>query len=104
MSEMNTYQKEAWSYAMTSAKNPLYLFAGLAGEVGELNSLVAKSVRDGHSLSINDVVKEVGDVLWFVAGVCSYYNIPLQEVADKNLNKLRDRKARNVISGNGDNR
>ena len=99
------YQKTSFDFALSSAKNSQYLFAGLAGEAGELCSLYAKSVRDGLSDTFTDnVKKELGDVLWFVAVIAHYHGLSLQDVAQANVDKLQSRKERNVISGSGDNR
>jgi NTP pyrophosphatase (non-canonical NTP hydrolase) len=48
--------------------------------------------------------KELGDILWFVAGIARNYYWNLEDIAQMNLNKLEDRKNRNVIQGSGDNR
>jgi hypothetical protein len=48
--------------------------------------------------------KELGDILWFIAGLASNYGWNLEDIAQMNLNKLEDRKNRNVIQGSGDNR
>ena len=55
-------------------------------------------------LVLSDVEKELGDVLWYVANLCSDLEISMEEVAIKNIEKLQDRKERNVIHGSGDNR
>jgi NTP pyrophosphatase (non-canonical NTP hydrolase) len=99
------YQHSAWQTALPSAKNPSYMFVGLAGEVGELASIYAKEIRDGLVAGGTDKVKkELGDVLWFVAGVASLYGLSLQEVAQGNLDKLNSRKERAVLTGSGDDR
>ena len=47
---------------------------------------------------------ELGDILWFVAGIASVMGWDLTEVAQENIAKLASRKERGVIDGNGDNR
>ena len=112
---LNDYQEKAWSYALPTAKNYVYLYLGLSGEVGELCSADAKWLRDAvdngefnaHEVwkdKQEKVKKELGDILWFVAGIASYYSWTLEDVAEANLKKLEDRKNRNVIQGSGDNR
>ena len=98
------YQEKAFSFAKDTAKNSKYLYAGLAGEVGEVCSLYAKSVRDGGGDIHNHLAKELGDVLWFVAGIASLYGMSLADVAEMNIDKLEDRRQRNVIQGSGDER
>ena len=47
---------------------------------------------------------ELGDILWFVAGIAEVMGWDLSEVAQENIAKLASRKERGVIDGNGDNR
>ena len=102
MSEFTEYQKAAWKFALPSARKEAYLFTNLAGEVGEACSLLAKDMRDYTPFNKEDMQKEMGDILWMVAGICSFYGWSLHEVAVKNIQKLEDRAARNVIGGSGD--
>lgn len=51
-----------------------------------------------------ELLAEVGDVLWFVAGIASTMGVSLEEIANANLAKLQSRQQRGVIDGNGDNR
>ena len=67
MSIRDTYAEQAWDFALPSARNVEYLSLGLWGEVGELVSLAAKSIRDETELDKTAVAKELGDVVWFVA-------------------------------------
>ncbi|MBR5408863.1 nucleoside triphosphate pyrophosphohydrolase family protein [Candidatus Saccharibacteria bacterium] len=81
---------------------------GLSGEAGEVADKFKKIIRDkGGDLSVEDkeaVVKELGDVLWYIAEISRYLDTPLSEVARKNLEKLYSRLDRNKIAGDGDNR
>ena len=47
---------------------------------------------------------ELGDILWFAAGIAEVMGWILEEVAQENIDKLASRKERGVIDGNGDNR
>jgi len=51
-----------------------------------------------------EIVKELGDVMWYLAGIARYLDVDLSEVAEGNIEKLASRKQRGVISGSGDNR
>lgn len=107
INDMKDYQDKAWGYAMDTAKNPGYLFTGLAGEAGEVCSLAAKQWRDSARSKeefMKDLSKELGDTLWFVAGLATQYGISLADIAKDNLTKLQDRAERNAIQGSGDNR
>ena len=64
---------------------------GLAGETGEVVELVKKHVFHGKALDDDRLAEEIGDVLWYVAAVCSARGIRLQDVAEANIAKLRAR-------------
>lgn len=101
---LNEYQRSAYSYSLDSARNINYLLLGLSGEVGELQSIFAKHVRDGGVIDWNNVKKELGDVLWFVASLAEFHGFTLDGVAQANLDKLKSRKQRGTIGGSGDER
>lgn len=101
--QLNEYQQKAYGTALGSAKNIGYMLYGMAGEVGELHSIYAKNIRDGK-IDEENVKKEIGDVLWFVAGMCSLLGYNLSDIAQQNLDKLESRKNRNTIQGSGDDR
>jgi NTP pyrophosphatase (non-canonical NTP hydrolase) len=86
----------------------IYPLIGLTGEVGELSNKLQKVIRDKNGklteADIKDYEKELGDCLWFIAVLAHEFGIELNSVAETNIKKLADRKKRNVIEGNGDNR
>jgi NTP pyrophosphatase (non-canonical NTP hydrolase) len=101
--EMLDYQSDAWQFAMPTAKTPEYLFAGLAAEAGEVAGLYAKAVRDGMQPEYKaKLVKELGDVSWFVASLCTHIGVSFESVLKANIDKLKDRAERGVIGGSGD--
>ena len=81
---------------------------GLTGEAGEVSDKIKKIIRDKDGkMSEEDkeaVVKELGDVLWYIAGISRYLDVSLSEVAEKNIEKLEGRIKRGTLSGSGDNR
>lgn len=101
---LSDYQLAAMSFRLPSA-NRSYALAGLTGEVGELNSLIAKSIRDHNGLmDVLAVKKELGDILWFVAAIAADFGFGLDDVGMTNIDKLNSRKSRNKIQGSGDER
>lgn len=101
---LNEYQTQAMEVRLPSA-DELYAFLGLPGEVGEVCSIVAKIRRDGVSFDYQqNIKKELGDVLWFVAAIASDHGFTLEDVARANINKLFSRKERGTLQGSGDNR
>lgn len=81
---------------------------GVTGEAGELADKVKKIMRDKRGEFDEEerlaILKELGDVLWYVAEVSLYLDMPLSELAQMNLDKLASRKARGALTGSGDER
>ncbi len=106
--DLSYYQSEAWKFAIYPNKywNYEYPVLGLCGEAGEVANVVKKLRRDDLSLvDVRERVKaEASDTLWYLAAVCTAFNIDMNELAEYNLAKLTDRKARDVIGGSGDDR
>lgn len=80
----------------------VYPALGLAGEAGEVANKVKKMIRDGAGTQ--SVIDEVADCLWYIAALASDLGVSMDDLAQKNLDKLADRAERGVIGGNGDNR
>lgn len=117
MLDFNEYQKKAHETAdypsgtigaEHHAVDYIYPAMALSEEAGEVAGKFAKAVRDNNGIIDDErkeaIKKELGDVLWFIAELCTVLNIPMEEVAQKNLEKLASRKARGVIHGSGDDR
>lgn len=100
---MEDYQELAWKTALESAKNPAYMVANLTSEAGEVAGKYAKWIRDGV-LDEAGMQKEVGDVLWQIAGLSTVMGWSLADLASQNLRKLAQRQTNNSIGGSGDSR
>jgi NTP pyrophosphatase (non-canonical NTP hydrolase) len=82
-----------------------YLALGLAGETGEVVEKIKKLLRDGDSpAKREEIVKEMGDVLYYLARLAAELNVPFSTIAANNLEKLQSRLQRQQLHGNGDNR
>ena len=108
--DFNEFQKKSWETAVYPNKgdNITYPALGLGGESGEVLEKIKKIIRD-ESFEISEdkkqeLSKEIGDVLWYIAALSSELGLELNDVAEKNINKLQSRKERNVLHGSGDNR
>lgn len=81
---------------------------GLSDESGEVLGKFKKLLRDKRGVLTDDdkveIIKELGDVLWYIATVSHLLGSSLEDVARKNNDKLLSRKARGALSGSGDNR
>lgn len=64
---------------------------GLAGEAGEVADTIKKAVFHQHGLDRDHLIKELGDVLWYVAALCTKLDIPMSLVMERNIAKLRAR-------------
>lgn len=126
---MHEYQRLATRSAIYPGKGtPLgldYVALKLNGEAGELAEHVGKAMRDDNLIAVGErqpngtynvrfndltderreaIIKEAGDVLWYVCAVANELSIELHEIAATNLTKLADRTRRNMLQGSGDNR
>ena len=107
--EFDFYQKEA-------VKNKVYGYGqavvypalGLAGETGEVVDKIKKVLRDNSGeFSFErrlEIARELGDVLWYCAALAEDMELSLDIIAEMNLDKIRSRRARNKVHGEGDNR
>jgi len=104
------YQEKAKETALypNVGSNPYYPTLGLTGEAGEISNKVKKIMRDKDGLiddeTRDDIKKELGDVLWYVAAVASEFGLNMGDIAEKNYDKLKKRLEEGKIKGNGDNR
>jgi len=108
--DFKTYQKKARLTAQypNLGSNNIYPTLGLVGEAGEVAEKVKKVIRDKNGIfdeeSKNGIKKELGDVLWYLSNLCDEFNFSFEEVAIQNLEKLKKRASKGMISGSGDNR
>lgn len=106
---------------LPESKNFAYMMFNLVGEVGEFAGKVSKAIRKEKVFTeinginylmepsekmefLENLQKEVGDILWQLSGLCSVMGWSLEDIAQQNLDKLADRQKRGVIASQGDNR
>ena len=92
--EINEYQKLAMRTSNPEIdKKELILNAsmGLCGESGEVIDLVKKHLFQGHDLDDGKLIKELGDVAWYLAEAATALNVNLSEILEKNIKKLENR-------------
>lgn len=84
----------------------IYPTLGLTSEAGEVAGKIKKIFRDKDGVfgdaDRTALISELGDVLWYLAQVATQLSISLDEIAEHNIDKLLDRKARGKIQGDGD--
>ena len=108
--DFNEYQQKSRKTAGYPAIGHavIYPTLGLVNEAGEVAGKIKKVFRDKNGeigLETREALKaELGDVLWYIAQVCTELELKLDDVAEANITKLYDRQARGKIGGDGDNR
>lgn len=106
--DLNEYQIKAIDAAFYEKDDIAYNALGITGEAGEIADHVKKMLRDDDGILTPErrlsIVKELGDVLWYVANMARRLEVSLETVAQMNLVKIEDRTSRNVQSGSGDSR
>lgn len=93
-------------------ENPIYPALGLVGEAGEVAEKVKKLWRnelktrgaDYSPEQRTEIIKELGDVLWYITALAREVGSSIEEVARTNSVKLNSRGKRGVINSAGDNR
>ena len=94
--EANEYQKLATKYFSENQSHDfptdeimiVWNALGLAGEAGEVANLAKKGVFHRHGLDKALLKTELGDVMWYVAALCTYLELDLAEVMQANIDKL----------------
>lgn len=91
---INEYQKLAMTTLnpVLSRKDVLINgVMGLCGESGEAIDIVKKHLAQGHELDREALVKELGDIAWYLAETAYALDVPLEDVLQQNIDKLRKR-------------
>lgn len=86
----------------------LYYVMGAAGETGEMVEKIKKLFRDKKGKVDeefkNQLIKEMGDIQWYMARLADQFDIDFSDVAKTNIAKLLDRMERGKLHGDGDDR
>ena len=108
--DFKEYQEKSRKTALYPEKgnNFVYPTLGLSGEAGEVAEKIKKVIRDKGGVVDDEtreaIKKELGDVLWYVAQLATELGLSMDEIAEKNIEKLLSRMERGVLQGSGDNR
>jgi len=92
--DFNTFQKLAQNTAGFQGQTDERLVCAvlaLCGEAGELANHVKKGIWHGHGIDKEYVLEETGDLCWYLAEICSSIGIHLDNVAEFNIDKLKQR-------------
>ena len=91
---INEYQKLAMTTLnkdLTEKEILINGVMGLCGESGEAIDIVKKWLAQGHELDKDKLIKEIGDVAWYIAEIATALGVTLEEVLAKNIEKLKAR-------------
>lgn len=103
---INDYQVKALRTVnknLESFELELHALHGMSGEVGEIHSIYQKAYQ-GHEVDDNHLMKEVGDLMWFIAEYCYARGWTLNEVCAMNIEKLMARFPEGFTTDNSINR
>lgn len=92
--EANKYQELAMRTLNKNLKGKDILInsvMGLCGESGEAIDIVKKHLAQGHELDKENLIKELGDIAWYLAEAATYLDVSLDEILNKNIEKLKKR-------------
>src|SRR5690349_8020297 len=103
------YQSQAKTTILPNCHSEEYMILGIGNESGELQGKFKKRLRGDEAYQDDEkfkdmVVGEIGDILWYLAGLCTTMGIELNEVAELNIEKLLKRQEENKLMGDGDTR
>ena len=92
--EINEYQKLAMTTLNPELNKKDVLInsvMGLCGEAGEAIDIVKKGRAQGHELDKEHLAKELGDIAWYLAEAATALDIPLEDILQANIDKLKKR-------------
>ncbi|PEZ47054.1 nucleotide pyrophosphohydrolase [Priestia megaterium] len=76
---------------LTDREKLSMLALGIAGEAGEIVDKIKKVLFHGHTMDIPDLIKELGDLEWYLQHLKMYYEISDEKVRMENIQKLNKR-------------
>ena len=91
---VNEYQKLAMTTLNPALSKKDVLIngvMGLCGESGEAIDIVKKHLAQGHDLDREALIKELGDIAWYLAETATALDVSLEEVFSRNIEKLKKR-------------
>jgi len=75
--------------------------SGMVAEAGESLALFEKAYRKGIPVDRDNLMDELGDVLWFLAAVCNMMDIELMDVLQHNIHKINTRQSKGMVTSDG---
>lgn len=103
LDEYAAWARTMWFAETLEERDITIMSLGLPGEVGEVVELLKKRVRD-EVLDVENLKKELGDVLYYWSMLCLAFDLKPSDVAKANQEKINSRHARGVLHGSGNDR
>ena len=106
LNEFQAFACEKW-FGNKETESAQYLSVpalGVAGEAGEVADKIKKVLRGDKDIELSSIAVEISDVLFYCAVLADRIGYDLSEVAQMQVDKINDRRARGVERGEGDNR
>lgn len=89
--EYQTKSKRTLNYDLTYEQLLSNMVFGIVGETGEVVDILKKHLYQGHELSIERIVEELGDIMFYIVNLCNLLILDLETIIEGNYNKLLKR-------------
>ena len=92
--EIKEYQKRSTrtlNKELFTKEQLMNMALGISGESGEIADIFKKVLFQGHDLKIEDVIGELGDVMFYIVNLCTLLEIDIRFVLEYNVDKLQKR-------------
>lgn len=104
INDYSAWVRSAWLNKEELTDKDLTVMAlGIGGEAGEVQEVIKKFVRDGN-LDKKNLMKELGDVIYYWCMLCHYFELDPSEVVATNVQKIELRKQFGTLQGSGNDR
>ncbi|WP_286136440.1 nucleoside triphosphate pyrophosphohydrolase family protein [Philodulcilactobacillus myokoensis] len=85
---LNEYQKKANSTLKGQEQILTNCALGLSSKSGQVANLIKQYTFDGQNLDRAELIRKMGDVLWYLSQIAQWENIPFEDVGENNINRL----------------
>ena len=105
--EIKTYAKEAFrttAHLDSLQLDSYHMLMGIATETGELFDAYKKELAYNATLDLVNVSEEIGDLMWYIINFCTFNNLDLENILEKNIAKLKERYPEKFTKKNALNR
>jgi len=81
----------AYNDRMGLSGDILHSAVGISGEAGELLDHIKKVIWQQHCIDVDYIIKELGDILFYLTSMCNCVGTDIDEVRELNIEKLTKR-------------